>query len=320
MNKLLNIILITLFFSSIIMAGISSAKIALGTNSQGLYDYQICKEKDYTKSETIYSKTKCSGCNCRDDGIKLFTAVGTDADCENTKSETERKACYGLNSYAKYLCEDNGVYSQKCYDKYPAHRSSPYNYYTGEGGTFINLSDFLIGGIRTYFNGFDAGYTHKIFSDFRNYEWPAITLGKNSRDFQIGGNLYMDSDFQISGHNSGIYFNNQASFGIKDYIYNNGDTEKKGFGIINTNSATGIESSKYLNNEHDILFKANHNNLVIFPNDVDRENERRYFPLPDVQKSLEIDGSLDIENELYFQNHDLLWSQPIRGNVVLYYK
>lgn len=322
MIKFLNLITIALSISSLILLGINVSDIntALGFSSQGMYDYEMCQEKDYKKSETIYSGIECSGCNCRDNRTKLFTALGTDSDCENTKSESDRIECYGQTSYAKYKCGEKGLYSQKCYDEYPAYRYAPHNYYLGEGGTFINRSNFIIDGIRTYFNGFNNNYTHEIFSDFRNYEWPAITLGKNSRDFQIGGSLDMNADFQIYGPNSGIYFNNQVRFGVKSYTYNNGDTTKNGFGIINTNSASGIESSEYLNKERDILFKANHNNLMIFPNDDDKENERRYSHAPDIQKSLEIEGPTNIDKEMYFQDKDLLWSPPIRGHAVLYYK
>ena len=331
MNRILNSLIFFLSLTCFGILGFISSDVVFGFNSQGLYDYELCHEKDYKEAETIYSSNECVGCDCRDAGIKLFTALGTNSDCEDKENSSERDLCYNINSYSRYRCEGAGIGSE-CSDEYDIDRVPPYKYYLGEGGTFINREDFSIGGRRTYFNGFDGDSEHKIYSDFKNYEIPSLIFRKRSRDVEVGGSLTMEADLKLIGSNSGLYFNDGVDFGVVDYSYSipvkdeYGDeigTEvvtETGFGLIDRKSATGIESTGYLTGENDILIKANNKSLIVFPYESDTEDERRYNEGLDVQKSLEVADRVNIEDEMYFQNHKLLWSPPIRGHHVLYYK
>ncbi|MFW5888580.1 MAG: hypothetical protein ACOCVY_02580 [Patescibacteria group bacterium] len=273
-----------------------------------------CKNVDFDESQTIYKRTDCSGqnCECRGSGEKLFTFVATDANCSEKDTQMERLECFLKNSYPEYKCEEKSLQEEvtpqsvkeECLNQYSQYQVTPHKYYLGEAGTFINNSDLIINGYRTYIKGF-KGEKHGFYTGFEKNVNKPVEFIKDSRNVKFGGDFSIGKSIDIGSPKGGIFLDADVSFGEIDYQL--GENKGKRIkGITEADRGTGLEVYRdnvgYLKSDHKNFFTFNSGNSSV-----------------SVKKGAQIKGDIK-SSRMYLQRKQLHWSKPIRGNFILYYK
>ena len=263
--------------------------------------------EDEYKTETIYECRECSDCNCRDSVKKLISFKGPDADCESYQSEDDRMSCYFKNSHASYVCpdlEDSGAL-EDCYEKY---KGSTFNYYQGGPGTLVANQSVTSNGSRAYFTGYDCNGEHVIRTGAEEPNNSVVTLREGSRDVEYGGDVNINGSLILESEQGGVYFGSDV-----DYSYDDLGHGLRGQTITNYENLNGLNLNRCL----DLKVIANHNHLMTIPG-----KERTGGDAPNV--GLEIETGLEVNGDLkaqfmWMQGRFLRWSEPIRGNWILYY-
>ncbi len=270
---------------------------------EGLFAQGATEQKHYT-TETYYEKTKCKDCNCESTGKKLISFKGMDAECEKYKSEDERMKCYQNNSQASFACPnlESKKEVEDCYEKYTG---SIFGYYQGGAGTLVTTQSITSNGARLYLDGFDCNREHIVKTGVNGPNSNAIIFHEGSRDVYYGGNLDIGGDLTLLSNETGLYFGSNVDYGSKNL--GNG---VKAEAIVDYNNFNGFNLNKCL----DLRVLANHRHLMTITG-----KERQTFAAVEIEKGLEVDGDLKTDT-IYFQGRRLVWSQPIRGHFILYYK
>jgi hypothetical protein len=286
------ILTLPLFVSALLLLALRSG-FFIGEAARGEYE-----------SETIYARCECADCHCRDEGKKLLSFKGPDAECEDYESEDERMTCYYNNSQASFACpylEDKKAV-EDCFEKY---KGSVFNYYQGGAGTLVTNQSYTTGGSRMYLAGSDCNGECIVKTGTDEPTNNVMTFRDSSRDVQYGGDVDMIGIINIQSAEGGAYFGSDVRYGEKDL-----GGGKKGQGLVYYDNFNGMN----LNGCLDMKVLANHNHLMTIPG-----NEREHFGSVEIEKGLEVNGDLKTDF-MYFQGRFLRWSQPIRGHWILYYK
>ncbi|MCD4694487.1 hypothetical protein K8R62_03975 [bacterium] len=91
------------------------------------------------------------------------------------------------------------------------------------------------------------------------------------------------------------------------------DPEFEGMGIVDPYRGNGIDISSYINDENNIMINADYQNLVTIPAPGE--------PTIVFDKGVKVDGDVYAASLGFtFQDHELRWSPPIRGNYIYYYR
>jgi hypothetical protein len=296
-KKVILIMAVPLAVSAFFLAALGQGMIVFGANSEN--------EKNY-KTETIYERRECSDGQCRDAGKKLISFKGMDAECENFSSEEDRMRCYNLNSQAAYSCPnlENEKEVRACFERY---KGLIYDHYQGGAGTLVANKSLTVKGSRMYLDGFDCNAEHHIQTGTVEPANSAITFYDSSRDVHYGGNLDIYNDVVLLSALAGMYFGSNVQYGEMDL---GGGT--RGQGMVDYENFHGFNMNPCL----DLRMMANHRHLLTF------SGSNRGVPAPfgrvEVEKGMEVNGDLKADF-MYFQGRFLKWSEPIRGNFILYY-
>jgi uncharacterized membrane protein YgcG len=255
-------------------------------------------------TETVYSRCECANCNCNDTGKKLISFKGPDAECEDYDTEEDRMRCYYNNAQASFACPylESEQEVNDCFEKY---NGKVFNYYQGGAGTLVTNQSYTTGGTRMYLGCTDCEKEHQIMTGTDEHSSNVITFRDSSRDVHYGGDIRMMGQINIQSELGGAYFGSDVKYGEKDL--GNG---VKGQGLVHYDNFNGMN----LNGCGDLKVMANHHNLITVPGE-----ERETFGDIEIEKGLEVNGDIKMDR-LYFQGRKLIWSQPIRGEWVLYYK
>jgi hypothetical protein len=281
-----------------------SAFVLIGIG-QGLFVSGASKDKEETKNtETIYEKRECRDGKCYDSGKKLIQFKGTNAECEDFKSENERMKCYSENSQSAYACSflEDKKEVEECYEK---RRGNIFEDYQGGGGTLVANKAVASGGARMYFSGFDCRGQHKIQTGTEEAVNSAVTFYDSSRDVHYGGDLSVGGEVTMFSQEAGIYFGSNVSYGEKDL--GNG---KMGQGLVSYDNFNGMN----LNRCMDLKVMANHRHILT----ITGNNREGVVGGTEVEKGLDVHGDVKA-NFMFFQGRFLKWSEPIRGHFILYY-
>lgn len=317
-GKLFFIILFFLVFFSFFTFLFS--KYVSSYDSDNLSDYSKgITEKN--KSETIYKNVNCSGYNCIDEGRKLFSFHGINANCEELSDEAERFACYFRHSYQDYKCGEikDKAERDKCNDSY---RKYPYYYYLGPAGSLIAQRGFWIGGWRTYILGFNFKKEHYIMTE-ADEAFKALTLRENSRDLEFAGDLNTWGTFQLTSSSTGIYFGAKPEYDEIRY-----DEKYKGQAIVTKNTANAIRAPKYQYSYlQDLAITANYQAILKTPYGGVNGRLGGKRATASFEKGVYLeDWPFKISNQesgseaLYFNNKRVQWTElPIMGKYILYF-
>ena len=299
-------IVIPLFASMLVLSFANDSEFASSATGEEFGDSCQCEEKKYEESETIYSKIDCVDCSCEGAGKKLFAFHGTDANCEDKSTETERYLCYNKYSYATYQCEQYTKASErnKCWMSHPGFSPS---YFLGPSGTFVNNYSVMVGGRRTYLLGFDREGKHEVNAGAIESARSALTIRGNSRDLEIDGSLGLsgreNGNIIINSPDGGLYFGTDVEFASFDI-----DEDHEGVGVVEGNRGTGIEKAWSPSEGDSLIINANYQKMI----ESDGETNK-------IMHGVEIENRLRVEDEFRFQGQRLRWSAPIRGDFILYY-
>lgn len=332
-NKIIFLIAIPLMVSAFVLMFLNLSVTARSAKAQS-----SCYPIKHTESETIYSQVNCADCNCVDVGDKLFSMFGLDANCEDKKTEKERAECYYNYSYANYSCSElSGDKYEDCIKKYPLPN---YKYYQGGAGSFVTRAGLVSGGNRTYFNGFDSMYQHKLMSGFSGSQNEVIIFHETSPDLKFMGSVSigssLDQNVIFVAKSSGLYFTENIEFGNKEYKIKKEeegimeDYSFDGIGVLGeANRKTGFELSQNEEKIQHLFLKANGNNLIKF-NDIKNtsisiDGGDGGRPITEILSGIQIgaddsargnlNADLLIKGNATLMGKKLLWSKPMDDNL-----
>ncbi len=206
---LLKILIVFLFLSATGLMFLNSSFIA---------ESKECMEKEYDTTEHIRKQVFSGDCKYYFSGDKIFSFYGTDANCDDMKTEEKRQSCYVRHSQPHYECNelDSASEREACFQKY----SSPiYNYFHGESGTFVNRQGFFNAGERTYLAGFDRNKEHQILTGFDEHARNPLTFRKDSPDIEFGAEVSVGENLVLTSPYSGFYFDGNPQY--SDITYPN---------------------------------------------------------------------------------------------------
>lgn len=268
----------------------------------------------FHEDNTIYEKVECQYCECQEEGGILFAFLGSFANCLNLDSQDERFKCFAEYSYPRHLCGDLDTSSkiEECISQFHRYKEAPYEYYLGEGGTFINKRGIDIGGSRTYLAGFEGG-EHNFYTGLDSTSHNPITFIEDSRNVIFNRDLSPNYGVNIGSSYGGIFLNTDVSMGSIEYAIDQEDDDDRMkiiTGITELTRDRGIGAQRKVDDEEFIYIQTGSKNIMTF----DPAGRKVSFKKGSQIRSGDI-KSLD----MYLQDRHLRWTPPIRGNFILYY-
>ena len=290
----------------------NSARAAL--NSSG------CTSMQVNKKEIIYERLDCQYCQCNKEGDKLFGFFGAEADCQEKDTKAERFECFKEYSYPRYNCKDkqNSQKADQCMKDYLRYEETPYQYYLGGSGTFVNKRSLTVKGGRTYISGFKDMehnfYTGLLSRDNVN----PLTFIKNSRNVLMNRDIKAEGGVEIPSSAGGVFLDADISFGDIEYQQQDEDGDKvkdRIRGITDMDRSKGIGSQGVGGEGNDQGYKyiqAGSKKMLTFQKE---NNEDKVF----IKKGAQVRGGIESQH-MFVQDKKLYRSKPIRGHYILYYK